>query len=276
MKKVQIIIIVGVVVAVIIGLSIGLGMRGFTPSGSIGVVEIENTIISSKTIVKDLKNFADDPGISAVIMRIDSPGGVAAATQEIYREVKKVREKKKVIVSMGIVAASGGYYVALPADVIVANPSTLTGSIGVIMQFPVIEELLKKIGIDFAVIKSKEYKDIGSPYRRMGDEEEKLLQDVVLDVYDQFFNATVEHRNLPKDSVLKFADGRILTGRQAKEIGLIDTLGSFEDAVEIAGDLIGIEKPRLIYPPKRFSLIDMFIKPMEHLMMPKLQFLWYP
>ncbi len=144
------------------------------------------------------------------------------------------------------------------------------------MQFPVIEELLKKIGIDFAVVKSQDYKDIGSPYRRMGDEEEKLLQEVVLDVYDQFFNATVEHRHLPKDSVLKFADGRILTGRQAKEIGLIDTLGSFEDAVEIAGDLVGIEKPRLIYSPKRFSFVDMFIKPMETLMMPKLQFLWRP
>lgn len=276
MKRLHIIIIVGVVIAVIIGLSIGLGMRGFTPSGSIGVIEIENMILSSKSIVKDLKNFADDPAISAVIMRINSPGGVAAATQEIYREVKKLQEKKKVIVSMGVVAASGGYYVALPADVIVANPSTITGSIGVIMQFPVIEELLKKIGIDFTVIKSKDYKDIGSPYRRMGDKEEELLQDVVLDVYDQFFNATVEHRNLPKDSVLKFADGRILTGRQAKEIGLIDTLGSFEDAVEIAGDLVGIEKPRLIYPPKRFSFVDMFIKPMETLMMPKLQFLWRP
>ncbi|UCG93370.1 MAG: signal peptide peptidase SppA [candidate division WOR-3 bacterium] len=276
MKRLHIIIIVGVVIAVIIGLSIGLGMRGFTPSGSIGVIEIENMILSSKIIVKDLKNFADDPAISAVIMRINSPGGVAAATQEIYREVKKLQEKKKVIVSMGVVAASGGYYVALPADVIVANPSTITGSIGVIMQFPVIEELLKKIGIDFTVIKSKDYKDIGSPYRRMGDKEEELLQDVVLDVYDQFFNATVEHRNLPKDSVLKFADGRILTGRQAKEIGLIDTLGSFEDAVEIAGDLVGIEKPRLIYPPKRFSFVDMFIKPMETLMMPKLQFLWRP
>ena len=246
MKKVHIIIIVIVVVAIIIGLAIGLGMRGFTYGGNIGVIEIGNIITSSKTIVKDLKNYGDNPAISAVIIRVDSPGGIAAAVQEIYDEVKKVKEKKKVIVSMGVVAASGGYYISLPADVIVANPGTITGSIGVIMEFPVIEELLNKIGIDFEVIKSKDYKDIGSPYRRMTDDEKKLLKDVVLDAFDQFLNATIEHRQLPKDSILKFADGRIFTGRQAKEIGLVDTLGSFEDAVEIAGDLVGIEKPNLL------------------------------
>jgi len=274
MKKIHIIIIVVVAVVIIIGISIGIGMRGFAPGGNIGVVEIEGTIITAKHIVKDLKNFGSDPSISAIIIRVNSPGGIVAPSQEIYEQVKKVKELKKVVVSMGAVAASGGYYVALPADVIVANPGTITGSIGVIMQFPVLEELLQKIGIDFEVIKSKEYKDIGSPYRRMGSQEKKILQNVVLDVYDQFVEVTAKARDIPKDSVLKFADGRIFTGRQAKEIGFIDTLGSFEDAVKIAGDLVGIERPYLVYPPRRVSLIDFFTKPVERLMIPKLYFLW--
>jgi protease-4 len=274
MKKSHIIIVVIVVIAVILGLSIGIGMRAVPAGGTIGVLEIEGLITSSQTTVKDLKRFSDDPSIRAVIIRVDSPGGVAAAAQEIYSEVVKVQEKKKVIVSMGVVAASGGYFVSLPADVIVANPGTLTGSIGVIMEFPVIEELLQKIGIDFEVIKSRDYKDIGSPYRQMNEKEKELLQDVVIDVYDQFVDVTALHRHLPRDSVLIFADGRILSGRQAKEAGLVDTLGSFEDAVQIAGDLLDIEKPNLVYAPKRFSLIDLFIKPMERLMIPKIEYLW--
>jgi protease-4 len=175
---------------------------------------------------------------------------------------------------MGAVAASGGYYVSLPADIIVANPGTITGSIGVIMEFPVFKDLLDKLGIEFEVIKSKEHKDIGSPFRKMSTAEKELLHDVVVDVYQQFVNATVKDRGLPEDTVLKYADGRILTGRQAAEIGLIDTLGSFEDAVSITGDLVGIEKPLLVYPPKRMSLIDMFVEPAERLMIPKLSFLW--
>ncbi len=274
MKTMHIVIIVVIVVAVIIGLAIGLGMRGFPARGNVGVVEIEGTIISSKHIVEDLKILGDDPSIQAIIIRVDSPGGVVAAAQEIYEQIKKVKEKKKVVVSMGIVAASGGYYVSLPADIIVANSGTATGSIGVIMELPIVEELLDKLGIDVEIIKSREYKDIGAPYRRMGDVERKLLQGVVMDIYEQFVEAVTEARNLPRDSVLKFADGRIITGRRAKEIGFIDTLGSFEDAVNIAGDLVGIEKPQLVYPPKRLSLLDLFVKPMGHLLTPKLQFLW--
>jgi protease-4 len=274
MKTTHIIIIIVVIVAVIIGLSIGLGMRGFTAHGNVGVVEIEGTIISSKDIVEDLKMFSENPSIQAIIIRVNSPGGIVAAAQEIHDQIVSAKEKKKIVVSMGVVAASGGYFVALPADVIVANPGTITGSIGVIMELPIIEDLLDKIGVDVEVIKSKEYKDIGAPYRRMGDTERELLQDVVMDIYDQFVETTAQARNLPKDSVLKFADGRIITGKQAKEIGLVDTLGSFEEAVKIAGSLVGIEKPRLVYPPEKYSLLDFFIKPMERMLTPKLQFLW--
>jgi protease-4 len=274
MKTIHIVIIVVVAVAILIGLIIGFGMKAVNYGGNIGVIEIENVITSSKYIVRELKNFGEDPSIKAVLIRVDSPGGGVAASQEIYQQVKKVKAHKKVVVSMGAVAASGGYYVSLPADIIVANPGTITGSIGVIMEFPVLKDLLDKIGIEFEVIKSKEHKDIGSPFRKMNITERELLHDVVIDVYNQFVEATVKARSLPEDSVLKYADGRILTGRQALEVGLIDTLGSFEDAVAIIGELAGIKSPMLVYPPKRMSFIDFFIEPVERMLTPKLSFLW--
>ncbi|MEO0094571.1 MAG: signal peptide peptidase SppA [candidate division WOR-3 bacterium] len=276
MKKTHIIIIVVLVVAVILGLIIGLSSRGavFVSGGNIGVIEIEGVISSSKRTVRDIKQFTEDPSIKGILVRVDSPGGGVAASQEIYEELKKAKLQKKIVVSMGALAASGGYYVSLPADLIVANPGTITGSIGVIMQFPIFEELMKKIGINYEVIKSKEHKDIGSPFRKMDEKERKLLQDVVTDVYEQFVQATCDARNLPRDSVLKFADGRILTGSQAKKLGLVDSLGSFEDAVKILGDILGIEKPNLIYPPKRFSLVEMLTEPMEKVIIPKLLYLW--
>ncbi len=274
MKTIHIVIIVVVSVAILIGLVIGFGMKGMNYGGNVGVIEIENVITSSKYIVRDLKNFEEDPTIKAVLIRVDSPGGGVAASQEIYQQVKKIKEQKKVVVSMGAVAASGGYYVSLPADIIVANPGTITGSIGVIMEFPVVKDLLDKIGIEFEVVKSKEHKDIGSPFRKMSTSEKELLHDVVIDVYDQFVKATAAARDLPEDSVLKYADGRILTGRQALEIGLIDTLGSFEDAVVITGELAGIKRPVLVYPPRRMSFIDFFVEPVERMLTPRLSFLW--
>jgi protease-4 len=274
MQTKYIIIIAVVIVVILIGILVGVGMRGPVAGGSVGVVEITNIIYSPKHIVQELKNFGDDPSIKAIILRINSPGGVVAASQEIYDMVKRQQEKKPIISSMESVAASGAYYIALPSDVIVANPGTITGSIGVIMEWPVLEKLLQKVGIEFEIIKSKEHKDIGSAYRRMNEKERQLMQGVVTDVYDQFVTVTSEHRNLPIDSVMKFADGRIFTGSQAKELGFIDTLGSFETAVDIAGSMVGIERPHLVYPPKRMSLIDLFVQPMEHVTLPKLYFLW--
>jgi len=276
MKKTHIIIIVVLAVAIILGLIIGLSSKGamFVSTGNIGVIEIEGIISSSKRIVRYIKQFTEDPNIQGIIVRVDSPGGGVAASQEIYEELKKCRVQKKVVVSMGALAASGGYYVSLPADLIVANPGTITGSIGVIMQFPIFEELMKKIGINYEVIKSKEHKDIGSPFRKMDEKERKLLQDVVTDVYEQFVQATCEARSLPRDSVLKFADGRIITGSQAKKLGLVDTLGSFEDAVKIIGDMLGLPKPNLIYPQKRLSLIELLTEPVEQILIPKLFYLW--
>jgi protease-4 len=269
------IIIIAVAIAVImIGFMVGIGMRGPIAGGNIGVIEVNNIIYTPKYIVEDLKNFGDDPSIKAIILRINSPGGVVAASQEIYDAVKRQQEKKPVVASMESVAASGAYYIALPSDVIIANPGTATGSIGVIMEWPVLEKLMQKLGIEFEVIKSKEHKDIGSAYRRLDTEERQLMQDVVTDVYNQFVRVTSEHRNMPVDSVMKYADGRIFTGSQAKELGFIDTLGSFEFAVDLAGDMVEIEEPRLVYPAKRLSLVDIFLGPMENLTLPKLYFLW--
>ncbi len=273
MKTIHYVLIAIVVVAIIIGLAIGIGMKSSRGGGNIGVIEIFELYGSSKTIVKDIKTFADDPSIDAIIIRIDSPGGDVVIAQEIYEQLKTGREKKKIIVSMGSVAASGGYYVSLPVDFIVANPGTITGSIGVIMEYAVFHKLLDKLGIGFETIKSRDHKDIGSPFRSLTDKERALLQSVVLDVYDQFVNAVAENRDLSRDSVLTFADGRIMTGRQAMELGLVDTLGSFEQAVDIAADMIGIEDPYLVYPPQRISFIDMFVKPVEKLFTPKLLFL---
>lgn len=277
MKRIYIIIIAIVASAIILGLVVGNSMRGIVTGshgGTIGVVEIIDNINTSKFIIEDLKMFADDPSIRAIVLRVDSPGGGVAASQEIFEQVKRTSEEKMVIVSMGAVAASGGYYVSLPADVIVANPGTITGSIGVIMEFPVLQELLHKIGIEFEVIKSREYKDIGSPFRKIERAERELLGDVVDDVYEQFIDATVEERQLSRDTVYKYGDGRILSGRQAYEIGLIDTLGSFEEAMKIAGDLVGIERPQIIYPQKRMSVLDFFTEPMEHLLIPTLSYRW--
>jgi len=276
-KKYIIIIVVALVVifSVFLGLLFKQTLQGLPAGGgSIGVVEVEDVIASSKTTVKELKGFADDPLIRAILLRIDSPGGGVAASQEIYGAVKKAREKKKVVFSMGAVAASGGYYIALPADRIVANPSTITGSIGVILEYPVFEELFKKIGIRYEVIKSREHKDIGSPFRTITKEERGLLEGVIKDIYEQFVDVTVENRGLNRDSVFRIADGRILTGRQAWELGLVDTLGTFEDAVDICGDLAGIDKPNLVYPPRHFSFIDLLTKPVEKLLMPRIQYLW--
>jgi protease-4 len=188
--------------------------------------------------------------------------------------VKREQENKPIITSMESVAASGAYYISLPSDVIVANPGTITGSIGVIMEWPVLEKLFQKLGIEYEVVKSKAHKDIGSIHRRLDEQERKLMQDMVSDAYDQFIQVTSQHRGIPLDSVIKYADGRVLTGRQAQKLGFIDTLGSFESAVEIAGELIGIPEPNLVYAPRHLSLVDLLTAPMERIMIPKLCFLW--
>ncbi len=218
----------------------------------IGVIEIEGLISSADEIIKDFHEFAKDSSVKAIIVRIDSPGGAAGASQEIYEEIKRVRKKKPVVVSMGSVAASGGLYAALGATKILAMPGTLTGSIGVMIQVPNIKKFLDKLGINTTILKSGPYKDTGSIFRPLEKEERKVLMDTINDIYEQFIKAIVESRHLPLEKVKKFADGRVFTGRQAKEYGLIDELGNFERAIEVAASLAGIKgEPHLIYPERK-------------------------
>jgi protease-4 len=192
-------------------------------------------------------------------VRINSPGGVVGPTQEVHQAVQRLRAAgKPVVASLGAVAASGGYYIAVAADQIYANPGTLTGSIGVIMQMPNLESLLKKVGVDYVVVKAGQYKDIGNMSRVMTPEERRVLQALLDDVHSQFIHAVADGRKLPPGDVTRFADGRIFSGAQAKDLKMVDTLGSLEDAVNRAATMAGLPvPPRVITPRKRFSIFDL-------------------
>ncbi|BFU92305.1 MAG: putative Peptidase S49, signal peptide peptidase SppA [Nitrospira sp.] len=238
----------------------------------IALVRVEGVILDSQTTVGELKRFSENPSVKAIVIRIDSPGGGVVPSQEIYDAVKRVRSKnnKAVIASMGSVAASGGYYIAAATDRIVANPGTLTGSIGVIMETANVEGLLQKIGVEGVVIKSGKYKDVGSPLRKMSADERGLLQAVMDDVHKQFIEAVAEGRSLELRAAQALADGRIFTGRQAKEAKLVDELGDLEDAIQLAAEVVGIEgEPKVVEPRRRFSLREMLDSKFS-MMFPKL------
>ncbi len=224
-------------------------------SGSrIAIVELKEPIISSEETVRQLKKYREAVAIKAVLLRVESPGGGVAASQEIYEEVRKTREVKPVVVSMGSVAASGGYYVACGASRIVANPGTITGSIGVIFQYLEFEEMMKKVGVRAPTYTSGPLKDMGSPFRGSTRADRESFDALIQDVYQQFVDVVAEGRGLDEKVVRKYADGRIFTGRQALVWGFVDTLGTYEDAISIAADLAGIEgRPRIVKERKRRS-----------------------
>jgi protease-4 len=228
----------------------------------VGVVEVKGVIIDSKKTIEQLTAFHENSAIKAIVLRVDSPGGGVGPSQEIHDEVKRIDADKPVVVSMGSVAASGGYYIAVPARQIFANPGTITGSIGVIMEFTNFQELLEKIGLHSQVVKSGKHKDIGSPVRPMTDEDRTILQGLIDDVHSQFIDSVAAGRHLDPQKVRVLADGRIFTGRQARALGLVDELGSFDAAVRRAGELGGIDgKPEVVYPPtEKPKLIDFLIQ----------------
>ncbi len=255
-----VLILLGLALASIVGLALLVSSITDTePSGlargeKVGVVMVQGVIMSggrgsplfggpagSRAIMADVRAAKDEKDIKAVVLYVNSPGGSAAASQAIYKEVAALAEKKPVIAAMDDVAASGGYYVACGADKIMANGSTMTGSIGVIMSGIAYYGLMDKIGVDDHTITSGKYKDIGSPWRPMQPDERQLLQGLVQDVYDQFVDAVAEGRDMPREKVLELADGKIFTGRQALKLGLVDELGSYYDAVELAGKEGGIK-----------------------------------
>jgi protease-4 len=250
-------LLAGVMVVFSMMIASGIKSAGFgdlmDEDGSrVGVVEILGPISESDEILDQIRKFREDELVSAIVLRIDSPGGAVGPSQEIYQEVKKTVKLKKVVVSMGSMAASGGYYIAACADRILANPGTITGSIGVILGYTNFRELLNKIGLTPVVIKSGQYKDLGSPLREMTSEEEKILQDFSDEIHRQFISDVAQGRKLDKKAVEAVADGRIMTGEKAKQLGLVDQLGNLEDAVEAAGKLAGVEGRMIkVYPLKK-------------------------
>ncbi len=227
--------------AIVISLVVLTGIKYSTQNDisdageKVGVIEVKGLIADPHDVIQDIRKYREDNSIKAIVLRIDSPGGGVGPSQEIFREVQKTLQDKIVVASLGSVAASGGYYIAAAASGIVANPGTLTGSIGVIMGFTDFQGLLQKIGITPVVIKSGQYKDIGSPVRSMTDPEKIILQTFSDQVHRQFITAIAEGRHLEYEKVASVADGRIMSGENALELKLVDRLGNLEDAIEWAG-----------------------------------------
>ncbi|MDX9713949.1 MAG: signal peptide peptidase SppA [Dissulfurispiraceae bacterium] len=223
----------------------------------VALVRIEGPILQSRDVVEELKGYTKDRSIKAVVVRVDSPGGGVVPSQEIYEQMKKTAAKKSVVVSMGSVAASGGYYISAPATKIVANPGTLTGSIGVIMEIPNIKGLMEKIGVKTEVVKSGRHKDIASVFRGIGPEERKILQGVMDDVHEQFIAAVSESRKISVEEVRDIADGSVFTGRQAKKLRLVDDIGDLQYAIKLAGSLAGIKgEPDVVMKKERHPIYD--------------------
>jgi protease-4 len=257
MKKFLLLLLGLLTVLAFLSLMIALLYTESSIGDRVGLVRIEGPIVDSKSPIDEIKDYVKDPSVKAIVLRVDSPGGAVAPSQEIYEEVRKAVAKKKVVVSMGSLAASGGYYISAPASRIVANPGTLTGSIGVIMEIPNLEGLMNKVGVKTEVIKSGRHKDIASVFRGIGREEREILQGVLDDVHDQFIKAVAEGRKMLPEQVTKIADGRIFTGKQAVGIGLVDELGNLEDAIKVAAKLSGIKgEPGVVSRKEKFSLMD--------------------
>ncbi len=240
---------------------------------SVAVIEITGAIISPSSVVERLERYIRNDNIPAIVLRLNSPGGGVAPTQEIYDTVLKARQKgKKIIGSMGTVAASGGYYVASACDSIMANPGTITGSIGVIADFAEFSNLFKKLGVDITVIKSGKYKDTGSFSRPMSEEEKELISGVIMDTYDQFVQAVSKGRHMDEELVRKYADGRVFTGRQAKNLGFIDKLGTFQDAIDMAGRITGIGENPPVVKEEKEQFWDLVMKGMSNILFKGMEF----
>jgi protease-4 len=260
MKKLLIFVLIVVVFIALISLLLSLFHKVPIGEKKVALVRVEGVILDSREVIEEIKEYSKDSSVKAVVLRVNSPGGGVAPAQEIYDEIIKLKKSKKVVVSMGAVAASGGYYISGPADRIVANPGTITGSIGVIMELPNIKGLMEKIGVKTQVVKSGKHKDIASAFRNMTEEERKILKNLLRDVHEQFIRAVSVSRGMEYEKVKKISDGRIFTGEKAKDLGLVDELGNLEYAIKLAGRLGGIEgEPRVVSKKERLSLWDIFL-----------------
>lgn len=213
----------------------------------VAVLQIEGAIDDSQTVLAEMRRFREMPWVKAIVVRIDSPGGAVAPTQEIFEGILKSKKQKPFIASLGGMATSGGYYIAAACDSIVTNPGTLTGSIGVIMQLANFEELMKKVGVRGVNVKSGVNKDIGSPFQPLSPEGKEILQSLVDNVHGQFVNAVAQGRKMDEAAVRKLADGRVYSGDQAHKLGLVDQFGTLQDAIDLAAKRGGIEDEPAVY-----------------------------
>lgn len=234
-------------------------MESGLSSGKIAIVNIKGVILESASVVEEIKQYRKTPAIKAIIIRVESPGGAVVPSQEIFEEIKRATKVKPVVVSMGSVAASGGYYISCPATKIIANAGTLTGSIGVLMELPNVKGLLDKIGVKAEIIKSGKYKDITSPLKPLQSDEREILQNLIDDVHGQFVKAVSEGRKMPEEKVKKIADGRVFTGIKAKELGLVDEIGDLDYAIKVASQLGKIRgEPEIV--SKKSTLINELLR----------------
>jgi protease IV len=263
-----ILIVIFVFFAFIVGIGFGVIISGedsFIGGERVAVLEVDGVILDSQVYLESLSKIKKDDGIKALVLRVDSPGGAVGPSQEIYSEIKKVREKKPVVATLGSVGASGGYYIACAAEKILANPGTITGSIGVIAEFMSYKQLLKWAKVDVTVIKSGEFKDVGSPLREMTEPERQYIQNLIDNVHSQFKLVVSQGRGIDLKEVERIADGRVFTGEQAKDLKLVDELGSLSDAIRLAGTMGGIKgEPNVVYyPKKKMNLLDFLLSKFE-------------
>ncbi len=251
------VIIIGVMAVLLFLVSRKGGESGlFDNQERIAVLPLEGEIITSRKWISQLNKFAENDRVAGILIPINSPGGSVAPAQEMYHAIKTIRDDSNtpIFITMSSVAASGGYYAALGADSIFANDGTLTGSIGVIMQFPVYSDLMEKIGLGMQTVKSQEFKDAGSPFREMNANEREYFQDLIADVYGQFTEVVSQERGIDEINMQTLANGRVFTGRQAQKAGLVDAIGTFEDARSALCTTAGIPtNSPLLYPtePRR-------------------------
>lgn len=261
MKKRDVIVVIGVVVLFVIVVFFASSGVSLRPSKEVGVVRVEGAIGNSSQLVKWIDTLRKNRKIRGILLYINSPGGGAVASDEIYRALIRFKNTNRPIVAyISSVGASGGYYVACAADKIVINPSSITGSIGVIAEFPEFDGLLKKVGVKMRVIKSGKHKDIGSPFREMTESERRVIQNLINQAYETFVEVVAKGRGLSVDSVKSIGDGRIYSGKEAVKLGLCDTTGDFNTAKEVMKQMLGLKNIRLVERKKPFSFKDLIFK----------------
>ncbi len=260
MKKILFFLLLAVVLIALLSLILSITHKVPIGEKKVALIRVEGIILDSRKVIEELEEYSKDSSVKAVVLRVNSPGGGVAPAQEIYEEIIKLKAEKKVVVSMGSVAASGGYYISSPADKIVASPGTLTGSIGVIMEIHNVKGLMEKFGVKTKTIKSGKYKDIASVFKSITEKEKEILQAILDDVHSQFIKAVSDSRGIAYEEVIKLSDGRIFTGKRAKELGLVDEIGNLNYAIKLAGKLSGIKgEPHVVSKREKFNLWDLLI-----------------